>query len=51
VKILQNHYVLAVHNVRESAKFYADVIGFRVMHEDSNWIFVSNDAPEARLRG
>ena len=26
--ILQNHYVLAVHNVRESARFYLDVPGF-----------------------
>jgi hypothetical protein len=25
--ILQSHYVLAVHNVRESARFYMDVLG------------------------
>lgn len=43
MKILQNHYVLAVHKVRESAKFYSDVLGFRVVHEDSNWIFVARD--------
>jgi catechol 2,3-dioxygenase-like lactoylglutathione lyase family enzyme len=44
VKILQNHYVLAVHNARESAKFYADVLGFRVVHEDPIWTFVARDS-------
>jgi len=43
VKILQNHHVLAVHKVRESATFYVDVLGFRVAHEDSSWIFVARD--------
>jgi len=43
VKILQNHYVLAVHQVRVSAKFYGEVLGFRVVHEDPNWIFVARD--------
>lgn len=43
MKILQNHYVLAVHKVRESAKFYADVLGFCVVHEDPSWIFVARD--------
>jgi len=32
-----------VHKVRESAKFYADILGFRVAHEDSSWIFVARD--------
>lgn len=43
MRILQNHYVLAVHNVRESAKFYADILGFRVVHEDPSWTFVARD--------
>jgi catechol 2,3-dioxygenase-like lactoylglutathione lyase family enzyme len=43
VKILQNHDVLAVHNARESARFYADVLGFHVVHEDPSWIFVARD--------
>jgi uncharacterized glyoxalase superfamily protein PhnB len=42
-KILQNHYVLAVHNVRESAKFYVDVMGFSMVSDLGGWIFVSKD--------
>src|SRR5207253_1578805 len=30
LRILQNHYVLAVHNVRESAKFYTEKLGFEL---------------------
>jgi len=41
--ILQNHYVLAVHNVRESAKFYVDILGFTITHDLGGWIFVSKD--------
>ena len=41
--ILQNHYVLAVHNVRESARFYVDVLGFSVAAEPAGWIFVRKD--------
>jgi uncharacterized glyoxalase superfamily protein PhnB len=41
--ILQNHYVLAVHNVRESAKFYVDVLGFRIVAEPPGWVFVVRD--------
>jgi catechol 2,3-dioxygenase-like lactoylglutathione lyase family enzyme len=41
--ILQNHYVLAVHNVRESARFYVDVLGFKVTSEPAGWIFVTKD--------
>jgi catechol 2,3-dioxygenase-like lactoylglutathione lyase family enzyme len=43
MKIIQNHYVLAVHNARESARFYADVLGFRVVHDDPSWVFVARD--------
>ncbi|MBC7783036.1 MAG: VOC family protein [Burkholderiales bacterium] len=42
-KILQNHYVLAVHNVRESAKFYVDALGFGITAEPPGWIFVAKD--------
>ena len=44
MKILQNRYVLAVHKIRESAKFYVDILGFEVVHEDSSWIFVARDS-------
>ena len=43
MKILQNHYVLAVHNVRESAKFYVEQLGFQITAEPPGWIFVSKD--------
>ena len=42
--ILQNEYVLAVHNVRESAKFYVDVLGFTICAEPPGWVFVKKDA-------
>jgi predicted enzyme related to lactoylglutathione lyase len=42
-KILQNHYVLAVHNVRESARFYVDVLDFAITSDLGGWIFVSKD--------
>jgi predicted enzyme related to lactoylglutathione lyase len=41
--ILQNHYVLAVHDVRRSAAFYTDVLGFRVVNEPPGWVFVAKD--------
>jgi catechol 2,3-dioxygenase-like lactoylglutathione lyase family enzyme len=41
--ILQNHYVLAVHNLRESAKFFVEVLGFRVYLEPAGWVFVVKD--------
>src|SRR4051812_41639254 len=41
--ILQNHYVLAVHDVRKSAKFYAETLGFEVVSDLGGWIFVSKD--------
>ena len=41
--ILQNHYVLAVRNVHDSATFYVDKLGFRVSAEPPGWIFVSKD--------
>ena len=41
--ILQNHYVLVVHDVRVSAAFYVDVLDFSVVAEPPGWIFVSRD--------
>jgi len=41
--ILQNHYVLAVHNIRESARFYVDVLGFEIVNQPAGWIFVRKD--------
>jgi catechol 2,3-dioxygenase-like lactoylglutathione lyase family enzyme len=41
--ILQNHYVLAVPNVRQSAKFYVDALGFTVTADPAGWIFLSKD--------
>ena len=41
--ILQNHYVLAVHNIRKSARFYVDILGFKIHAEPQGWIFVTRD--------
>ncbi len=41
--ILRNHYVLAVHDVRLSARFYVEVLGFEVVLEPEGWIFVQKD--------
>jgi uncharacterized glyoxalase superfamily protein PhnB len=41
--ILQNHYVLAVHDVRASARFYVDVLDFKIHAEPPGWTFVKKD--------
>ncbi len=41
-KILQNHYVLAVHDLKGSAQFFLD-LGFEVTSEPPGWIFVKKD--------
>jgi uncharacterized glyoxalase superfamily protein PhnB len=43
--ILQNHYVLAVHDARRSAEFYVYMLGFRIIadHSSGGWIFVARD--------
>ncbi len=41
--ILQNHYVLAVRNVRESATFYVEKLGFKMVADPPGWIFVARD--------
>lgn len=42
-KILQNHYVLAVHDARRSADFYVRMLGFVVVTEPPGWVFVKKD--------
>ena len=42
--ILQNHYVLAVHDIRKSADFYVRMLGFRIVREPPGWIFVAKDS-------
>ena len=42
--ILQNHYVLAVHDVKRSAAFFVDKLGFEVVNEPAGWIFVRRDS-------
>ena len=41
--ILQNHHVLAVPDVRASAKFFVEALGFRIVNEPPGWIFVARD--------
>jgi catechol 2,3-dioxygenase-like lactoylglutathione lyase family enzyme len=41
--ILQNHYVLAVPDVRVSARFFVDALGFQVVNEPPGWVFVARD--------
>ena len=42
-KILQNHYVLAVHDIGKEAEFYVEKLGFRVTDEPPGWVFVEKD--------
>lgn len=42
-KILQNHYVLAVHDARSEADFYVEKLGFRVVDYPPGWVFVERD--------
>lgn len=41
-KILQNHYVLAVHDLRESTRFF-EQLGFTKVSEPEGWVFVERD--------
>jgi len=41
--ILQNHYVLAVHDLRRSADFYVQMLGFSIVDQPPGWIFVARD--------
>jgi uncharacterized glyoxalase superfamily protein PhnB len=40
--LLQNHYVLAVHDLEKSSKFFAD-LGFKVKGRPAGWIFLEKD--------
>ena len=42
-QILQNHYVLAVHDIKKSAGFFVDNLGFQVTSEPPGWVFVKKD--------
>ncbi len=42
-RILQNHYVLAVHDLKRSAGFFVDALGFEVTAEPPGWVFVKKD--------
>ena len=41
-KILQNHYVLAVHDNRKMSNFFSD-LGFTVVSEPPGWVFLKKD--------
>ncbi len=41
--ILQNHHVLAVHDVKRSAAFYVEMLGFTIVAEPPGWIFVERE--------
>ena len=42
-QILQNHYVLAVHDIKKSAGFFVDHLDFQVTAEPPGWVFVTKD--------
>lgn len=42
-QILQNHYVLAVHDIKRSADFFVDKLGFQITAEPPGWVFVKRD--------
>lgn len=42
-RILQNRYVLAVHDARRSADFYVRMLGFNIVAEPQGWVFVEKD--------
>jgi uncharacterized glyoxalase superfamily protein PhnB len=41
-RILQNHYVLAVHDVEKVSQFFVS-LGFEVMSRPPGWVFVEKD--------
>lgn len=42
--ILQNHHVLAVHDIRLESDFYVRVLGFEIVNQPPGWIFVAKDS-------
>ena len=43
VAILRSHHVLAVHDLRSTAAYFRDVLGFRIVHEPPGWAFLARD--------
>ena len=41
-RILQNHHVVAVHDLEKSSRFFID-LGFTVIAEPPGWVFVEKD--------
>ena len=41
-RIVQNHFVLAVHDLQGSSGFFKD-LGFRIASEPAGWIFLERD--------
>ena len=41
-RILQNHYVLAVHDLRGSSKFFEE-LGFKIISKPEGWVFLERD--------
>jgi predicted enzyme related to lactoylglutathione lyase len=41
--ILQNHYVLAVHDLERCASFFVEQLGFAIVDEPPGWTFVAKD--------
>jgi uncharacterized glyoxalase superfamily protein PhnB len=41
-KILQNHYVLAVHDTDKTSQFFID-LGFKVISRPEGWVFLEKD--------
>ncbi len=41
--ILQNHYVLAVHDLKKSSDFFVNILGFAVVNQPPGWVFVKKD--------
>jgi catechol 2,3-dioxygenase-like lactoylglutathione lyase family enzyme len=41
--ILENHHVLAVHDVRKSAEFYVNALDFVIVAEPDGWVFLRKD--------
>jgi len=42
-KILENHYVLAVHDLKKSSQFFVQ-LGFQVILQPPGWIFLEKDS-------
>ncbi|KQZ56803.1 hypothetical protein ASD53_09880 [Lysobacter sp. Root559] len=41
--ILRHHYVLAVHELQASVRFYVEALDFSVVAEHPGWVFVRKD--------